>query len=240
MKSSIRHIKAIFVKEIKDYYKNPLTLLVLSASIIVFFMIVFIHRIKHGGNSSLNYFSIVLALDYNISFSCTFFPSFYIVEEKEKRTLDVLILSGISPLEFLLGKTLPTVFIIMLTSTCMLLLSKINFRYLPSLCILVFIIISSEVILMSLIGIISKNSIQSLIYSLPFVLILMFVPMFSFNKTIYKINSLINVSNMNFIIKNILNGKGFFYSQYSLFVIFTWLIVPSILFILIYKTKKLY
>lgn len=239
MRSSIRHIKAIFIKEINDYYKNPFTLIVLSASLIVFFIIFLIHRFKHG-SSSLSYFNIALALDYNISFSCTLFPPFYIVEEKEKRTLDSLILSGISPLEFLLGKNLPTVLITMLTSTCMLLLAKVNFRYLPSLCILIFIVIISEVILMSLIGIISKNSVQSLMYSLPFVLILLLAPMLSLMKTFNNINNLINVSIMNFIIKNILNGKGLLYSEYSLLIVLIWLIIPSILFILIYKTKKLY
>lgn len=239
MKLSIRHIKAICMKELKDYYKNPLTLLVLIVPFLLFFIFFLIHTIRHG---DLKSFSTVLPvlLDYNISFSCVIFPSFYIVEEKEKKTLDVLILSGISPLEFLCGKMFPTVFITMLTSISMLILSKINFIYLPSLCILFLIITMSEVILMSLIGIIAENNIQVLIYSLPFIFILMYVPILSFSNISYRINSFINISNMNFMIKNILNGNGFFYSEYSLLVIFIWLIVPSIFFILLYKTKKLY
>lgn len=168
------------------------------------------------------------------------FPCFYIVEEKEKRTLDVLMLSGVSPLEFIIGKNLTTICVTTLTSTFMLLLSKINFIYLPSLFILIFIIIVSEVILMSLVGIIANNSMECLLYSFPFVIALLFAPLFSFNRAFYRINSLINISNMNFMIKNILDGKGFFYSQYSLLVITIWLIIPLILFSVIYKAKKLY
>jgi hypothetical protein len=77
-------------------------------------------------------------------------------------------------------------------------------------------------------------------YSLPFVLILLLAPMLSLMKTFNNINNLINVSIMNFMIKNILNGKGLLYSEYSILIVFIWLIIPSILFILIYKTKKLY
>jgi hypothetical protein len=77
-------------------------------------------------------------------------------------------------------------------------------------------------------------------YSLPFVLILLLAPMLSLMKTFNNINNLINVSIMNFMIKNILNGKGLLYSEYSILIVFIWLIIHSILFILIYKTKKLY
>ncbi len=240
MKSSIRHIKAIFLKEIQDYRRNPAVLIVISSIFIVFLVLLEVSRIKHGSNNGISYIAIVEILTCNISFPCTVLPSSYIVEEKEKRTLDALMLSGVSPLEFLIGKNLATICVTMVTSTVILILFKINFIYIPSLFILVFIIIISEVILMSLIGIIANNSIQNLIYSLVFIVILFLAPTFSYIKAFYNINRFINVSNMNFMIKNILDGKGFFYSQYSLIVITLWLIVPLMLFVLIYKTKKLY
>ncbi|URZ03628.1 ABC-2 transporter permease [Clostridium felsineum] len=241
MKKSIRHIKAIFLKELQDYRRNPITLLGLGFFIGgPLFLTVFFRGVTRNGNFKASYVAISMILIMCISAPATSFSASYIVEEKEKKTLDVLMLSEISTLEFFIGKNFLVMCTSILMSTVMLILFRVKLLYLPGLFILISVVTISELIVMSIIGFIAQNSIQSLIYLLPSMLIFMVLPEFQPFEVFSNINSFINISNMNFIIKNVLEGKGFFYSGYSLFVIGLWLIVPLIIFTYIYKKKKLY
>ncbi len=226
-------VKALIIKELKDYYRNPIVLVILFLP--VFFTMFYYNMFNNSKLMSVN-----MCINYGIIFSGSFLPSYLITEEKDKKTLDVLILSSVNSLEFLIGKLLPCIFLSLLANIISLFIFKLNFISFLQITFLIFISLLSIIFIGTLIGFVCRNQSEAMICSVLIIVFLYIVPLLrNLNLVTSKISSLLGISNMDLVINNILKDKGFFYSNYSLLVMAFWVILPVFIFSYIYKHKKL-
>lgn len=225
-------VKALIIKELKDYYRNPIALIVLFSPI---FFTIFYSNILNDSKFMIN-----ACINCGIIFSGLFLPSYLITEEKDKKTLDVLILSSVNSIEFLIGKLLPCIFLSLLANTISLFIFKLNFIIFLQITLLIFISLLSIIFIGTIIGFAARSQSEAMIYSVIIIAFIYIVPLLgNLNLLPSKISSILGISNMDLVITNILNDKGFFYSVYSILIIILWTILPIFIFSHMYKHKKL-
>lgn len=104
MEFSMRRVNALFKKKVKDFGKN------MNVSLMCLLPIAFsIIYSRLVGDSTLDGHLVkidilIMCTGMNLVMVSSFVVAMLIAEEKEKNTLRTLMLSGVSPLEFLTGK----------------------------------------------------------------------------------------------------------------------------------------
>lgn len=245
MNFSIRKTKAIFIKELKEYYRNPSVILMLLLPLAFSLLYINIFRNISKGIPFVRSFCI----DFNVVFSSIQLPTILICEEKDKKTLDVLILSSVSPFEFIVGKILPIIIISIVSNILVFLLLNLSSTYIIPFLLITIINSFSMIILGCIIALICENQMKVKLYSILSLVIFFILPTSSLfttiiDSTFFKIlnntSNVLGINQMNLIIENIISGKGLFYSKIALLIILIWLIIPFTIFSYIYKIKKLY
>ena len=127
-------------------------------------------------------------------------------------------LTSLSPVEFLIGKALITIFISVIVNIAIFFMLGIQLQYL----LMYFIITTAVLISVVEIGIISKNQMATGTIGTPLGLFLFMIPTLSgLNKTFYKIATLLPKYNSIVILKKVFEGKNIIEgSGYNIFVIF--------------------
>lgn len=235
MDFSFRRVNALFIKELRDFFRNP-NVLVMCIMPIMFSLLygkVMTSQIPK---------SIALALCLIISLTMIgcMVVSMLIAEEKEKNTLRTLMLSTLSPIEFLTGKSLVTLFICMVTNVIIFFIvnpTTINiWQY-----ILIALISSiTMIILGALVGIFSKSQMETGIIGFPIYMLLLLAPsLSSLNPILEKIANLCFTYHTLEAIYKISMGQGLLSIKYNLLVILIWLIISLLLFVFACKKVKL-
>jgi len=124
-------------------------------------------------------------------------------EEKEKKSLKVLAMSGVTPMEYLIGTggflvlaSIPAILIFGLTAELKLVPMLVFFATMM-LGILISTIIGSAC------GIVSKNQVNASAIALPFSLILAFIPMIAvFNEGVRKVGTVLFTQQISNILEN--------------------------------------
>lgn len=235
MDFSLRRVNALFIKELRDFFQNPnvLIMYIIPIMFAVLYGKMMENRIPKIG--SLETCLLLSLLMVGCSSS-----AYLIAEEKEKNTLRTLMLSPLSPIEFLAGKSLISLF------SCML-LNLIVFFIIsaPNVSLFLYILISlissvTIIILGLLIGLLCKNQMEAGIASTPILILLLLVPMFSeLNPVMGKIANFCFTYHTIYAIYKISKGYGLLDLKYNLLVIFIWLIISLFLLILVCKRAKL-
>lgn len=235
MDFSIRRVNALFIKELKDFFQNP--------NVLVMYMLPIIFAILYGrmmGTRIPKIYSLEICLLVSLTMVGCSSAACLIAEEKEKNTLRTLMLSPLSPIEFLIGKSLISLFSCMISSLIVFFIVNA-----PNVNLFLYIIISlissiTIIILGLIIGLLCKSQMETGIASTPIIMILMLIPMFSGINSVLK-----SIANFCFTyhalaaIYKISEGKGFLDLKYNLLNIFIWLIISSILLVFVYKKAKL-
>ncbi|UZW14454.1 ABC transporter permease [Clostridium pasteurianum] len=236
MNFSMIRVKALFMKELKDCYRNPLTLISFTMPIIIILLFGIVSNIKPNKS---NIFLLSIALNYSTVFIIPSISSL-VSEEKEKSTLTVLTLSSITPIEFIISKFLLPFIISLINILITLIIFRININFFPEILIIELAYIISAILIGSIIGILSDTVATATVISIFFLLVLLLIPSISsFN---YMANTTANflVSyHSKLVIDNITKGYSLLYSKYSLFIILMWIVIPLFAFILIYNKKPL-
>ncbi|UZW14453.1 ABC transporter permease [Clostridium pasteurianum] len=239
MNFSIRKCKAVFIKDLKEYYRSPAILAVLIMPI--FYCLLYMTIFANDTNIKFGTFLINFCVDTNVLLPSMTIPTQFICEEKEKKTLDVLILSSVSPSEFLVGKLSPIILLSIISNIIIFSIINISSTYIVPFLVITMITTLSFIIIGSIIGFVCNTPSQATMYLMPIITVLFFIPPMSlFSKTVEKFSHILGISQMNIIVQNIISGKGLFYSKISLFVILIWILIPFTIFSYIYKHKKLY
>lgn len=236
MNFSIMRVKALFMKELKDYYRNLNVLITFLAPVIFICLLGFIpHK-----SANLSMFLFNFSLNYGIGFICLPSIAMLIAEEKEKNTLDVLTLSSVTSIEFLVSKILLPFSLSLLALLISFISFKINIKYLPGFFIIELMCIISVIIIGATIGMLCDNLTSSSMISIIVLIFIMAIPSFSnANRIFNTAANFLGSYHSNLIIKNITNGYSIFYSKYSLFIVFIWIIIPIFIFILSYNKRQL-
>lgn len=108
MEFSIRRVNGLFKKELKDMFKNFNILFIIAVPIGFCFLL---SKIPVNPNQVLSKIEVLkVCLSVNLTMVASFIIALSLSEEKEKNTMRTLMLSAVSPAEFLIGKAMITMF----------------------------------------------------------------------------------------------------------------------------------
>lgn len=170
---SINRISAIFIKEVQDLRKNkniiymyfiPILLTLIWDKIVV----------EMPDIAALGFGLMFLVVMVGI-----YVPSMLISEEKEKHTMEVLLLSPASPSEVFIGKGLMTFLSILVTSVVIVMIVNTSFSILGIIFLGTVLISLFSITLGMIVGVLAPNQMSTGIIGLPVYLILLLIPNFA-------------------------------------------------------------
>ncbi|NFB54911.1 ABC transporter permease [Clostridium botulinum] len=241
MDFSIRRINALLKKEIKDFAKN------MNVSVMyllpIMFSIIYSKLLRSNStNDVMNTINIlILCVGMNISLISSMVISMLIAEEKEKNTLRTLILSAVSPWEFLAGKVLITFLVSEVINIVIFFSIGCDIQYLGKYILITTLVLFSMIEIGAIIGIISPNQMATGVFNMPVVMIFFVIPMFAeVNKTIETIAKFLPSYHMNIMIARLFKGETFgIESTRSIAIILAWIIIALIAFAFTYSRRGL-
>ncbi|MCM1991816.1 ABC transporter permease [Oceanirhabdus seepicola] len=229
MEFSINRVNALVTKEIKDLKKNT-NILILSV-IPILASIIF----KKNGMLGLS-----MCLNMNATMIVCATMSMLIAEEKEKNTMRTLMLSAVSPLEFLISKAIITLVLSIIINIAMFLIIGISSQYLLQFLIIGLILSISMIFIGAVIGLIFKNQMSTSNASVPISLIFLALPAYaSSNKTVEIIAKFIPTYHSNELLDEVLKGESLISGMTHLLVLFIWIVLAGIFFGYVYKKRRL-
>ncbi|EDS72060.1 ABC transporter permease [Anaerofustis stercorihominis] len=170
MSTSLRKIKAIFVKEIKDALRSNRIVFLFLLFPVFGYLITAMMKGDAGTNP-------LIFLTMHISMIPLMITAALIAEEKDKQTLRVLILSNVKPLQYLLGVG-SFVFVLNIVTSCLFLpLLNLQLVYIPQFLLVVMLGILCSTILGAIIGVIVKSGSNVAAASTPITILFALVPL---------------------------------------------------------------
>lgn len=246
MSSSMRKIQTLFMFKLEMILKN-LTIMLgpIMAILFVFIFKTVVEVPTPGGTQpeSVEFvtgYILQIGVIFNVTMTGIMAASMPLAEEKEMQTLRVLLSSSVSKVEFLIGSLAPVLVI----------MTAINFILIPISGVfvgnmLVYLLITTivsviTIILGLLIGMSAKNQMSVSLLSMPFMLILMMIPLlFQLNDLAGKASSFIYTGTLNEIISRLAQNDPNPVSLKNGLVLVAWFIVASGSCLYFYKKKGL-
>ncbi|MDE6005299.1 MAG: ABC transporter permease [Oscillospiraceae bacterium] len=224
-------IYTIFLKQIKETSKNK--------TILVQFLMFPILAIIMENTITINhmpehFFAKLFAVMF-VGMCPLTCMSAIIAEEKEKNTLRVLMMSHVTPMQYLLGTSLYIFAMCMVGTLVFTIIADYKNTEITNFLIIMAIGIILSILVGSIIGIISQNQMSATSLTLPVMMIFSFLPMLSmFNETIEKIAKIIYSQQISILI----NGNYENISDNILIVLINF-ILAVLIFIISYHKKGL-
>jgi ABC-2 type transport system permease protein len=241
MQISMRRVNALFKKEIKDIGKNMNVLLMCLLPIGFCFMYSKLFGDSHSGEGLGKVDILILCLGMNLVLVASFVIAMLIAEEKEKNTLRTLMLSAVSPWEFLIGKALITILFAVVNNVAMFFIVGLEMKYLAIFIVLTTLVVLSMIEIGAAIGIIAPNQMSTGVIGMPVLMTLLLIPMLArINKTLEAIAKVFPNYHLNVMLEkliklgNLNNNIG-----YGITVILAWIIIGAIFFAYTYNKKGL-
>lgn len=173
MSSSMKRIGAILIKETQDIRTNAnVTYMYAMPVLLTVLWDRFIPDMPQG-------FALAFGLMFLVVMVGMYVPSMIIAEEKEKHTLEVLMLSPATPVEVFTGKGILTLISIMVTAVILILITGTGAQYLGVIFVGMFIVSIFAILLGMIVGILAQNQMSTGIIGLPIYLVLLLAPQFS-------------------------------------------------------------
>lgn len=237
MEFSIKRVNALFKKEVKDFGKN----VNVSIMCILPIMFSFIYSKLLGSNSSSKSAVIIMCLGINLTLVSSFIIAMLIAEEKEKNTLRTLMLSAVSPWEFLAGKAFITLLISVIINVAMFFIVGIQIQYLGKYILLSTLVVISMIEIGAIIGLVSPNQMATGVSGTPVLMIFFILPMFAqVNKTLKTIAEFLPNYNMNLLLHKVFSGESIGTGEaYNIAVILVWIIIAAVVFMCTYAKRGL-
>jgi len=171
--NAINHIKAIFIKQIKDSLKNKLVL-------VVFFMFPILALVFKGIVSDTEFDLIMPSfMTMNTVMIPIIFMSSIISEEKEKKTLRMLIMSNIKAWEYLVGVGLCVFLLALISTLVFLVIVPFTIKETAVFIVSSIIGITFSLIIGAILAILSKNQMSVGPITAPVSMAIGLLPMFS-------------------------------------------------------------
>jgi ABC-2 type transport system permease protein len=162
-----------------------------------------------------------------------------IAEEKEKNTLRTLMLSAVSPLEFLTGKALITLFVSLLYNALMFFVIGIDKKYFGLYMLFTTLVVFTMIEIGALLGIMSQNQMAMSVVGLPIIGVFLIIPLLAkSNKIVGRIVKLLPNYSIDILLKKVFNGEQIgMESIYNIVVILIWIIIAGAAFAYAYNKK---
>lgn len=187
MNGSVKRIGAILLKELQDFKSNGNVL-------VLYLLPLIIYGIFKGLIAEIpDSWTISLSLVMLVGEVCLYVPAMLIAEEKEKKTLNVLMLSPARPFEVFAGKGLITFLSAMLSGLLISLLGGAGLRDMAVILVATALAAIACTLLGIIIGLLAQNQMATGMLGLPIMLPFIMLPYLSIigNETIIKISRII-------------------------------------------------
>jgi ABC-2 type transport system permease protein len=228
MEITMRKLSAILQKEIKLFAKNKNVLLIslLPAAFSIIYSNIF-------SDQSASFYIFNLCISINMVLVAAFVMAMMIAEEKDKNTLRTLMLSGISPVEFLFGKMIITLIITFVSNIIIFVIFAIDTSYLGSYLLITIPYTIIMLIIGAIIGILSPNQMSTGVVGMPVLMIFFMLPSFAeLNKTLRMIAKFIPGYAVQLLLEPLLNGQALGKDVlFNILVIIGWFILSILAFI---------
>lgn len=236
---SILRVRALVKKEFKDLPKNiNVSLMCLLPLLLVLLLANMQGNIPNQGMSGLDL--LVLGLNMNLVIVSIFAVSMLIAEEKEKNTMRTLMLSSVTPLEFLAGKGVVMFLFSFVTNIALFFVTGMEVKYLGQYILLTVIVTLIMMLIGGIIGIIAKNQMSTSVIGMPVIFVFLLVPFLVQANERFEVIALLSPNyNLSLILESIMSGEGYLFLSYRSFVILAWLVLGTLAFIYTYKKKSL-
>lgn len=233
MQISLKRIRAIFLKDLKEMQRNSYSISTLLLPLIFVFLITLIE--EPGFELGL------LPINLSLLIVGTFIQAAMIAEEKEKNTLRGLLLSPANPYEILIGKSLLSV----LSATFIMIISMVVLDYrVSSPMIFVISIGLSLVIYISigtLLGLISRSVMETSIIGIPLLFLFgmsFLIEIISDNAMLIKILSYLPNEQLDTIWLHLGHGESISGIFGNVFILLIWAIISIMVSLFIYQRQR--
>ncbi|MGF9963996.1 ABC transporter permease [Bacillus rhizoplanae] len=234
MTFSMKRFSAIVRKEMYDGGKNSQVVIMALLPIV---LAIFYSNIE-GNKEFFAGFTIAMTL----TMVGSFVQAIIIAEEKEKHTLRVLMLSPANPLEVLLGKSVLTIFFVIVSSFVSLLIFGTLKGNIGMLIVILLVGTLLCIILGTIVGLLSQNMAQTSIVGMPIFLLFTLGPMLQEivkSEVIKKAVGFLPTSHIMEGMKKVMQEKGFSAIQEHLFNNAIWIALLIVVCFFVYKKKQL-
>lgn len=233
---SIRRIRTLVMKEIKDLSKNMNVLLVCLLPLVFAMVYPRLNVAQTFNGMVLSTFFIM-----NSSMIAPVAMAMLISEEKEKNTLRTLMLSTVSPMEFLLGKAIVMWLLVNLTNIGIFFTLHTPIKYLLHYAINAILLSIIMILVGAVVGILSKNLMSAGTNSMPILLLFYMIPSIAkVKENIKPIAYLFPTYHSEELIDQLLHNDNIYQSGYQHYsVLLIWIIIATITFSVIYKHRRL-
>ncbi|WP_160689847.1 ABC transporter permease [Clostridium sp. C2-6-12] len=237
MTLSIRRVRALIKKEMKDFSKN---INILFMCIVPIIMSLIFSRIFNGSEQLKEYIMNV-SLNSNLMLVSGFTTAALIAEEKEKNTLRTLMLSAVSPIEFLAGKIFVTLVISIGVNVLTYFIMGMKLSYIGQFIIITTLVAICFIEFGAIVGILAESQMSTGTIGMPFFMIMFFVGTLSKMSNIagFVANFLPNY-NMEVLLNRVYANEAISINfAYNISVILIWIMMGAGIFAYAYKKKKL-
>ncbi|MFQ9923847.1 MAG: ABC transporter permease [Beduini sp.] len=236
MKIAGYKIKALFIKDIKNLFRNPNVAFMLLLPIAFAFL--YTHIMEMPDEAGMYVFNLCTIL--NMGVVPISIVAMSIAEEKEKNTLRTLMLSNVSAVEFMTAKLVLGIVMFLGVNVLVYFICGVDIALFPWTMFVIFVTSLSALMFGAVIGLISKDQMATGYYSTP-VMLLFMAPIFGMmSESISKVTQFIPTQSMMWLQSiesagDLMTGKGLF----SIAVIAAWMIISLVVFKFVYKKNSL-
>ncbi|MDF2543809.1 MAG: hypothetical protein K0S47_3527 [Herbinix sp.] len=232
---SIRKVRAMLKKEVKSMPKNKNVLFICLLPLLFAMMYTNLFSDPNLGMGKMDI--LFMCLSMNLVLVSSFMIAMLIAEEKEKNTLRTLILSGVEPMEFLLGKILVTFIFSEFTNIAIFFIIGLDAKYLGLYALFTTLVMLCMIGLGAVIGLISPNQMSTGVIGMPILIVLFMVPIFAMiSETLMKIAKFLPTYNIKVLLDRVVQGQTIgMDSLYEVGVILAWILISAVAFIITFK-----
>ncbi|WP_028043546.1 ABC transporter permease [Candidatus Stoquefichus massiliensis] len=230
---SFRIIKAIFIKQLKETFKNKEVLI----QIVMFPIIAIVLTNSVSDNMVPPEYFVILFASMYVGMTPIIILSSIISGEKETGSLRMLIMSNVKPIEYILGIS---IYVMICTVIGLIIMGitggylGIQLLYFVGICTLGMLV---SIFIGSIIGIVSKNQMAANSLAVPAMMICAFVPMLSmFNESIKKFGSFLFTQQINNVLTKLPLNE---FPTQAILIILANLFVFLIIYIRLFRKRNL-
>jgi len=151
-----------------------------------------------------------------------------------------LMLSSVSPLEFLLGKAIVMSLFSVATNVAIYFVIGMDTQYLGQFILWSTLVVITMVQIGGIIGLIAPNQMATGVVGMPVLMVFLILPMLApLNNTLEKMSAVLPNYNFQVIFRDIISGKGYGDLTYNIIAILVWIGLAAIAFAYTYNKKGL-
>src|SRR5690554_2018272 len=172
MGNSLNRVSAIFIKELQDLKRN-------TNIVYMYFLPVFLTLLWDRVMPDMPAgFALGFGLLFTVVMVGMYVPSMIIAEEKEKKTIEVLLLSPAKPVEVFLGKGLLTLVSIIVVTIILFLITGDAFIHLSVILISTLLASINAILIGMIVGLMAPNQMATGVIGTPIYLLLLIFPIY--------------------------------------------------------------